>query len=224
MTIMNSTFGGIAFGPNSDGQFIIGRTYATAGDMTSASAGQGVCLTAAAPFALHVYADDGGTAIASSWVSAGFFSYINFAAQATGSAIALTGQMHIGGNFTLCDNIAGVYGIVECDSAKTVNAHVFGGMFGIALSLGTYGAAYRLSGIAVSCNTNGATTNGTITGIHFQNAAAGGMDAAMSFGTLTGTVIGTGADKTAHEATTIYGRIKVYIGAQLCYVNCWSTT
>jgi hypothetical protein len=223
MTIKPSLYMGIAIGPSTDGQYIIGGTDATAGDMTSAKAGQGIPMTAAAPFALSVYGDDGGTAIASSWVSTGFFSYINFAAQATGSAIALTGQLHIGANFTACDNLAGVYGIVECDSAKTVNAHVFGGQFGVSLSAGTYGASYRVAGISVSASTNGATTSGTVTGIQFQNTAgAYGFDAAMSFGTIAGDITGTGCDIVADVSETPLGHIRVYLGGTLGYINVYS--
>jgi hypothetical protein len=217
-----TTFGGIGLGPNSDGQFQIGGTYATAGDVSNAAAGDGVTLTAAKPFAFSVYADDGGTAIASSWASAGFFSYINFAAQAAGSAMALTGQMHIGANFTAGDNIAGVYGITECDSAKTINAHVFGGQFGVSLSAGTVGASYRVAAIQVGVNTNGATISGTKTGINFINAAAGGMSAAMSFGTIAGDMTGCGADLVADVSETPLGHILVYLGPTLGYINVYS--
>ena len=224
MTIKSSTYMGIAVGPNADGQFVIGGTYATAGDMTSATAGQGVTLTAAAPFALAVYGDDNGVAIASSWVSAGFFSYINFAAQATGSAIGVTGQVHIGANFTACDNIAGVYGIAECDSAKTINAHVFGGQFGVVLSAGTVGASYRVAGISVSCNTTGATVSGTKTHILFYGGTGQNADAAMAFGTIANDMTGSGADRTASAASgTIVGRIKVYLGNSLGYINVYPT-
>lgn len=223
MPIKNSTYDGLALGPNSDNQFIIGGTYATAGDMTSASAGQGVTLTAAAPFALSVYADDNNTAIASSWVSAGFFSYINFAAQATGSAFGLTGQLHIGGNFTACDQIGGVYGVVECDSAKTINAHTLGGQFGVVLSAGTVGASYHVAGISVSCNTTGATVNGLKSHIWCYGGTGQTSDAAIAFGTIGNDMTGSGADKTANAATTILGRMKVYLGNSLGYINVYST-
>ncbi len=220
--IKGSLYDGIALGPDANGQFIIGGTFATAGDMTSASAGEGVKLTAAAPFALSVYADDGGTAVASSWVSAGFFSYINFAAQATGSAIALTGQLHIGANFTACDNIVGVYGITECDSAKTINGHVFGGQFGVSLSAGTVGASYRVAGINVSVNTTGATVSGTKTHINFYGGTGQTADAAMSFGTIANDMTGSGANKTATVGDTILGHVLVYLGATLGYINVYS--
>jgi hypothetical protein len=224
MTIKPSSYDGLALGPNSDGQFILGGTNATAGDMTSASAGQGITLTAAAPFALSVYADDGGTAVASSWVSAGFFSYINFAAQAAGSAMALTGQMHIGANFTAGDNVAGVYGTTECDSAKTINAHVFGGLFGVSCSAGTVGASYRVAAIQTGVNMTGATVSGTQTHINFLGGTGGTATAAMSFGTIANDMTGSGADRTASAASgTIVGRIKVYLGATLGYINVYPT-
>jgi hypothetical protein len=224
MTIKNSTWNGIAVGPNSDGQFIIGQTYATGGDMTYASAGQGVCLTAAAPFALSVYADDNETAIASGWVSTGFFSYVNFAAQATGSAFALTGQLHIGADFTACDNIGGVFGVVECDSAEAVNAHVFGGMFAVNVSAGTYGSGYSMAGVCVSGRQSGATTSGLLTGVHFEGGTGYGLDAAMSFGHLANSdMTGCGADLTAHESTTILGHVIVYLGSTKGYINVWTT-
>jgi len=222
MTINASTYDGLALGANSDGQFIIGGTHATAGDMTSASAGQGVALTAAAPFALSVYGDDGGTAVASSWVSTGFFSYINFAAQATGSAIALTGQLHIGANFTACDNIVGVYGITECDSAKTINGHVFGGQFGVSLSAGTVGASYRVAAINLGVNTTGATISGTKTHINFYGGTGQTASAAMSFGTIANDMTGSGADLTADVSETPLGHILVYLGSTLGYINVYS--
>jgi hypothetical protein len=217
-----TTFGGIGLGPNSDGQFQIGGTYATAGDVSNAAAGDGVTLTAAKPFALAVYADDGGTAIASSWASAGFFSYINFAAQAAGSAMALTGQVHIGANFTAGDNIAGVYGVTECDSAKTINAHVFGGLFGVSCSAGTVGASYRVAAIQTGVNMTGATVSGTQTHINFLGGTGGTATAAMSFGTIANDMTGSGADKVADVSETPLGHILVYLGNTLGYVNVYS--
>jgi hypothetical protein len=219
--IQGATYDGLAVAADSDGQFIIGGTYATAGDMTSASAGEGVTLTAAKPFALSVYADDGGTAVASSWVSAGFFSYENFAAQAAGSAIALTGQLHIGANFTACDYLSGVYGVVECATAKTVNSHIGAGQFALYLTAGTYGASYRLAAIAVSAEATGATINGTIAGIHFVNASDFG--AAFSFGAVGSTSLtGTGADRDATVGDTALGHIIVYMGNTTGYINVYS--
>jgi hypothetical protein len=224
MTIKPSLYDGLALGPNADGQYIIGGTYATAGDMTYASAGQGIPLTAAAPFALSVYADDGGTAIASSWVSTGFFSYVNFAAQATGSAFALTGQLHIGADFTACDNIAGVFGVTECDSAETINAHVFGGMFSINVSAGTFSSGYSMAAVCVSGRQSGATTSGLLTGVHFEGGTGYGLDAAMSFGHLANAdMTGCGADLTAHESTSILGHVIVYLGSTKGYVNVYSS-
>lgn len=223
MANLNPTlYDGLALGPNSDGQFQIGGTYATGGDMTSASAGEGVALTAAKPFALSVYADDGGTAIASSWVSAGFFSYVNFAAQATGSAFGLSAQLHIGAAFTACDNIAGVYGVTECDSAITTAAHTYGGLFAISLSAGTFSGNRVIAGVGVSTNNAGATTNGPVVGIHFIKNDTG-SDAAFMFGNLNNSVTGTGADKTAHTATTIAGHVLVYLGTTPGYINVYST-
>ena len=213
-------------GKSGAGRMFLGRTAdeTYGGDMSGDSAGMGITVGGGSRtnFALAVYADDNETAIASGWCSAGFFSYVNYAAQATGSAIGVTGQVHIGANFTACDNVAGVYGVTECDSAQTVNAHVFGGQFGVVLSAGTYGTGYKISGISVSCNTNGATTNAIVSGIQFMNAAAGGMDAAMTFGTTAGDITGAGCDAAATVGDTPLGHVIVYIGATKGYINVYS--
>lgn len=223
MTKITSTFGGIALGPNASGTFNIGGTndILYGGDMSGDAAGMGIPLIGTGcsqQFALAVYGDDGGTAVASGWVSAGFFSYVNHAAQAAGSAMGVTGQVHIGANFTAGDNIAGVYGLTECDSAQTVNAHVYGGQFGLVLSAGTYAAEYRTAAISLSVNTAGATTNGVVSGIFFGNAATG-MDAAFCFGNPGGNMTGTGADATASTGTDALGHILVYLNDTLGYIN-----
>ncbi len=224
---VTSTFEGIALGPNASGVYSIGGTNDVlyGGDMSGDAAGLGIPLVgtgATQQFALAVFADDGGTAVSSGWVSAGFFSYVNYAAQAAGSAIGLTGQVHIGANFTAGDNVVGVYGLSECDSAETISAHVFGGQFGVTASAGTFSANYRVAAVSLSASMNGSTTNGTVTGLQFMNRSAGGFDAAMSFGTVAGDITGTGADQTADASEDIYGHIKILVGADTCYINVYS--
>lgn len=209
-----------------NGRIFIGSTddETYGGDMSGDSAGMGITVGGGSRknFALAVYADDNETAIASGWCSAGFFSYVNYAAQATGSAIGVTGQVHIGANFTACDNIAGVYGLTECDSAATINAHVFGGQFGVSLSAGTVGASYRVAGLNVSVNTTGATISGTKTHINFYGGTGQTADAAMSFGTIANDMTGSGADKVADASEDILGHILVYLGNTLGYINVFS--
>lgn len=216
-----STFGGIALGPNAVGAYVIGGTNdeTWGGDMSGDSAGLGITLSGSGnnKFALSVYGDDNATAITENWVSAGFFSYVNYAAQTAGSAMGVTGQVHIGANIT-GDNITGVFGLVESDSAQTVNAHVFGGMFAVILSAGTYSSAYRTAAISLTANTAGATTNGVVSGIQFANAATG-FDAAFSFGNVGGNMTGTGADATASTGTDALGHILVYLNDTLGYIN-----
>lgn len=233
MTITNvsqtSTFDGIAFGPNADGVYVIGGTndLLYGGDMSGDYAGMGITLTGGSAsdshFALAVYADDDGTAIPSGWVSTGFFSYVNYAAQAAGSAFGLTGQIHLGAEFTACDNLGGIYGLAECDSAETVNGHVYGGMFGVSLSAGTYGSSYVLAGAQVSAKQAGATTNGTVAGIHFLSGTGCGMDVAMYFGTgFNVDTTGGGFDLTATVGDAALGHVKVKLGTTLGYINVYS--
>ena len=228
-----STFGGIGLGPNADGVYVIGGTKDTlyGGDMTNDRAGDGIALTGGSSsdshFALAVYGDDGGTAVASGWVSTGFFSYVNYAVQAAGSAMALMGQVQLKNDFTAGDNIVGTAGLVYADSnlesaALAVSAHCFGGQFSVTFSSGTFAAGYRLAAASLTCNTNGATTNGTVTGLHFMNATSGGMDAAMSFGTVAGDITGSGCDLTAAAGDQDLGHILVYLGSTLGYINVFS--
>jgi hypothetical protein len=173
-------------------------------------------------FALAVYADDGGTAVTENWVSAGFFSYVNHAAHSGGSsAFGLTGQFHIGAALTGAANFAGVFGVIECDSAETVSAHVYGGQFAVILSAGTYASGYKLSALSVTVNTAGATTNGITSGIFFANAATG-MDAAFAFGNPGGNLTGTGADSVADASEDIMGHVLVYFNSTVGYINVYS--
>ena len=228
MTKVTSTFGGIGLGPNASGTFNIGGTndILYGGDMSGDAAGLGVTLLGTGgsqQFAFSVFGEDGGTAIASGWASTGFFSYVNYAAQATGSAFALTGQTHIGANLTACDNVAGVYGVAECDSAVTASAHVYGGLFAISVSAGTFSANYVVSSIALSARQSGATTSGLVSGIHFKGGTGQGMDVAMYFGTgFNVDVTGCGADLTADASEDILGHIHVKVGSTLGYVNVYS--
>jgi hypothetical protein len=173
MAKLNPTlYDGLAVGADANGQMQIGGTYATGGDMTYASAGEGVTLTVAKPFAISVYGDDNNTALTTGWTSTIFGSNILFHAITSGniSAFGVSGQLHIGASMAVTGNLGGVYGCVETDETVTLAANTFGGVFGATIpSTVTGNDSYWMGGILIGGTNDGGTTTNNYVGIYFQN-------------------------------------------------------
>ncbi len=219
------TWEGIAIPLSGDskmsGKLRIGDTVTGAGDMSSDTAGKGIALTVAADdnFCIDVYGDDGGTALTAGWVSSVFGSFVNYAAVTGGANVSIfgvSGQVHAGAAIASIGNVAGIFGVAECDSAVTLACNFFGGNFGATVPSGTIiGSGYYTGGIMIGGNYQG-TLTGHAVAIFVQNPTgtaqfdafvALGQDSKMA-GCVTAAAVG---GSNTHK-------IKVYVGGTLMYV------
>lgn len=222
---MTSTYMGLALAADTNGVVILGNTndVTYGGDMSGDTAGTGITLSSADSskkhFAMAVYGDDNGSELAAGWVSSIFGSFVQYGAitpSANVSMFGVTGQVHVGAAIATIGNIAGVYGIAECDSAVTIAGNMFGGCFGASVPSGTtLSAGYYTGGIIIG-GSYGGTISGKAVGIFLQNpGSTKQFDAAFAFGQdsqFAGCVVvaAVGGSQTH--------KLKVYAGGTLYYI------
>ncbi len=221
---VTSTFGGIALGPNADGNFVIGQTadILYCGDVSSDTEGMGIPVISAdgdQHFALSVYADDSDNELGAGWVSSIFGSmkiYEAVTPSANLSAFGVTGQIHLAASVASTGNICGLYGVAETVSGVTVTANFFGAVLGATLPSGaTLAGSYYAGGLIIGGSYAG-TTTGIVVPIFIQNpTSTAQFDAAFAFGQdsqFAGvvTVAAVGGSNTH--------KLKVYAGGTLYYI------
>lgn len=192
------------------------------GDMSGDSAGLGIPLKSSDGlnhFAEAVYADDAGVALTAGWVSGIFGSMVIYTAV-TGpinlSAFGIAGQLHVGANVASIGNLAGVFGVAECDGTETIAANFFGVLAGVTLASGaTVSSGYYFGGVIVVGSLQG-THTGKAVGLFIQNATgAKQFDAAFAFG-QDGQMAGV-VDAGAVSGSQSH-KLKVYCGGTLFYI------
>jgi hypothetical protein len=195
--------------------------------MSGDAAGDAILLDSAdgkKHFALSVYGDDGGTELGAGWTSAIFGSQVIYTAVTPSvnlSAFGVTGQLHVGASVTSIGNLAGVYGIAECDGSETINANYFGGCFGAVLGgSATIGSGYYTGGIIIGGNYSG-TLTGHAVGIFLQNpTSTAKFNAAFAFGQDTAYA---GVVTAAAVGGSNTHKLKVYAGGTMYYIPMYTS-
>lgn len=214
---------GVAWDGPIDDQLQIGDTADVlyGGDMSGDSAGLGIQLSSAdgtRHFAHAVYADDGGQELGAGWVSGIFGSMVIYTAvtpSANLSAFGVTGQLHVDANVASIGNLCGLYGVAETSGAGvTVDANLFGGVFGVTLASGdTLGDGYYAGGILIGGNYAG-TSTGKLVAVFVQNPSGDNFDAFAALG-QNSEEAGCVVDAAVGGSNT--KKIKWYIGGTLMY-------
>ncbi len=219
---------GLYFDGPIDDQVQIGNTADVlyGGDMSGDSAGDGIQLSSAdgtKHFAHAVYADDGGQELGAGWVSSIFGSYVIYTAVTPScnlSAFGVTGQLHVGASVASIGNLAGVYGIAECDGSEVISANYFGGLFGVTLGASAeIGSGYYCGGVMIGGNYQG-THTGKAVAVFVQNpTGAKQFDAFVALGQdsqMAGCVVAAAVGGSNTH------KIKAYLGGTLGYIP-WYT-
>ncbi len=205
-----SSFGGLAFGPNSSGVFSIGE-FSSTGDNSFA------IDASTRTKALDVCVDDGGVALTAGsmrGIRGRFLVRTAIAGSPDLSVFGIQGHLKVGAvSVTNGARFAGLWGYFESVSGSTLGGN-YAGVYAMAdLPTGaTLSSGGVLSGLQIGSNDLGGTSTGDMSCIHVPNPVTGTWDYLFQFGTASGVT------SASDVACTANMRIAVKVGDSVHYI------